>query len=261
MKIELIERGQKSARPSLLFIHGAFHNAQCWDAHYLPYFAERGWHATALSLRGHGASAGHAATDNPSLNDYLDDVLQVVDTLGGPVVIAGHSMGGVLCQMAYAEREAIKGVGLIAPSPRSPAPGVVLRLMARHPIDFLRGQIAGDMEANMRVFREFFFADDMPPAEKEKAMALVDTESLQAMKDVFPRPAPPPKSRNIPFALIRGLGDWSIPEKPLRETARHFEATYIEVPGAHDVMLDMAWAQSAAAFENWLTENFSSPEN
>ena len=26
----------------LLFVHGGFHGAWCWE-HYLPYFASRGW--------------------------------------------------------------------------------------------------------------------------------------------------------------------------------------------------------------------------
>lgn len=38
----------------LLFIHGAFHGAWCWDEHFLDYFAQHGFSAYSLSLRGHG---------------------------------------------------------------------------------------------------------------------------------------------------------------------------------------------------------------
>ena len=40
----------------LLFVHGAWHAAWCWDEHFLGYFADRGYRAVALSFRGHGDS-------------------------------------------------------------------------------------------------------------------------------------------------------------------------------------------------------------
>ena len=47
-------------RPSLLFIHGGFHGAWCWDEYLLPWFAARGWHAPRRWCRrgtGTGCSA------------------------------------------------------------------------------------------------------------------------------------------------------------------------------------------------------------
>ncbi|HZG68660.1 MAG TPA: alpha/beta fold hydrolase, partial [Herpetosiphonaceae bacterium] len=61
MSLELISKQPRSqARSSpVLFVHGAWHGAWCWAEHFLDYFAERGYGAHALSLRGHGGSAGH----------------------------------------------------------------------------------------------------------------------------------------------------------------------------------------------------------
>ena len=52
--IELISHvPAKLKHPSpVLFVHGAFVAAWCWDDHFLPYFAKRGYAAHALSLRG-----------------------------------------------------------------------------------------------------------------------------------------------------------------------------------------------------------------
>jgi len=56
--LELIDRGEcTDAHPvPLLFVHGAWHAAWCWDEHFLGFFADRGFRAVAVSLRGHGAS-------------------------------------------------------------------------------------------------------------------------------------------------------------------------------------------------------------
>src|SRR3954471_805401 len=100
-ELELItHRPDKKAatKPQLLFVHGAFVGAWCWDDNFLPYFARRGFAAHALSLRGHGGSAGRHALSTTSIIDYESDVLQVIDHIGAPVVLIGHSLGAMVVQ-------------------------------------------------------------------------------------------------------------------------------------------------------------------
>lgn len=80
MRLEVISRRPKGrARPTpLLFVHGAFGGAWVWDQHFLPWFAEHGWEAHALSLRGHGESEGHEKVRFARLRDYVADVEQVL---------------------------------------------------------------------------------------------------------------------------------------------------------------------------------------
>ncbi len=74
-KLELLER--RPAKPRLktpvLFVHGAYTGAWCWEDYFLPYFAEQGIHAFAVSLRGHGRSEGRQMLAATSLADYVDD--------------------------------------------------------------------------------------------------------------------------------------------------------------------------------------------
>jgi pimeloyl-ACP methyl ester carboxylesterase len=64
-------------RPTpLLFIHGAYAAAWCWEDHFLPFFAEAGYAAHALSLSGHGGSPGRRHLDSFSIADYVRDVAQ-----------------------------------------------------------------------------------------------------------------------------------------------------------------------------------------
>lgn len=63
MKLELIEKlpsGPAKETP-ILFVHGAWHDALCWDEFFLPYFAEQGYSAYAVSLQGHDIRDGKEA--------------------------------------------------------------------------------------------------------------------------------------------------------------------------------------------------------
>lgn len=74
--LELIDKGSCSdAHPMpLLFIHGAWHAAWCWDEHFLDFFADQGFRAVAVSLRGHGASTVSKPLNSITFTDYVDDV-------------------------------------------------------------------------------------------------------------------------------------------------------------------------------------------
>jgi hypothetical protein len=60
VKLEVITRKPSTPQKTtpLLFVHGSWHAAWCWDEHFLPYFADCGYEAHAVSLRGHGGSEG-----------------------------------------------------------------------------------------------------------------------------------------------------------------------------------------------------------
>ena len=75
-ELEVIARGGggTSRYPPLLFIHGSGHAAWCWAEHFLDYFADRGFDANALSLRGHGGSNGRDRLRWTSIADYVEDV-------------------------------------------------------------------------------------------------------------------------------------------------------------------------------------------
>jgi alpha-beta hydrolase superfamily lysophospholipase len=72
--------------------------------HLAGWFAPRGATVYAMDHRGHGRSGGQRG-HAPSLNALLDDVELVVrraaDEAGGPLVLLGHSFGGLLA-IAYA---------------------------------------------------------------------------------------------------------------------------------------------------------------
>src|ERR1044072_1456866 len=118
MKLEVITREPKEKRfeTPLLFVHGTGHAAWCWDENFLPYFAEKGFSSHAVSLRGHGTSAGRELLKWASVSDYVADVFQAASALPLRPVVVGHSLGGLVVQKYLERHEAPAGI-LVAPSP------------------------------------------------------------------------------------------------------------------------------------------------
>ena len=93
--LEVIDKGRcTDEHPApLLFVHGGDLAAWCWDEHFLGFFADKGFRAIAVSLRGHGASTLSQPLNSCSIADYVDDVRTTVDMLDAGPVLIGHSMG------------------------------------------------------------------------------------------------------------------------------------------------------------------------
>jgi pimeloyl-ACP methyl ester carboxylesterase len=77
---------------TFVLVHGAFHGAWCWTK-LVPELAARGHRAVALDLPGQGADPTPLA--EVTLAGNVEAVARVVAAEAGPVVLVGHSMGGV----------------------------------------------------------------------------------------------------------------------------------------------------------------------
>lgn len=119
MKLEVISRRPSENRhpTPLLFIHGMMHGAWCWDVHFLDYFAQHGFAAHAVNLRGHGKSEGRDKLRWARIADFVDDVASAVRGLASSPVLIGHSMGGFVIQKYLEDHEAAGAVLLSSPPP------------------------------------------------------------------------------------------------------------------------------------------------
>lgn len=97
----------------VVFVHGIRTSATMWRAQ-LAYLVARGADAVAVDLPGHGARMAEEFTLEGALGT-IDDAVRDAATRG-PVLLVGHSMGGLLC-IEYAGRDDDPPVaGLIAAS-------------------------------------------------------------------------------------------------------------------------------------------------
>lgn len=117
--------GPDKTPPDLLFMHATGFNA----ATYAPLLGPLGerYSVVALDQRGHGLS--DLPTDPDGLVDwwpYAQDLIAVLDRWvppgAPPVVLAGHSMGGIVSLLAASRRpKAVRGLVLLDPVLMPPA--------------------------------------------------------------------------------------------------------------------------------------------
>jgi pimeloyl-ACP methyl ester carboxylesterase len=84
-----------------LLVHGAWHGAWCWSD-VVPYLEEMGHRVAAIDLPGHGDDRTPVA--QVTLQAYADRVCGALDALAEPVILVGHSMGGLVITQAAEQR-------------------------------------------------------------------------------------------------------------------------------------------------------------
>lgn len=94
-----------TARGTLLIVHGLGEHAGRYEA-LAARLAAQGWNVVSYDQRGHGASPG-ARGAIPDDDALLRDLAAVIDSLRaerpGPLVLLGHSMGGLVAARFVAE--------------------------------------------------------------------------------------------------------------------------------------------------------------
>jgi pimeloyl-ACP methyl ester carboxylesterase len=80
-----------------VLIHGAWHGAWCWRK-IVPLLEAEGHRVFAPDLPGHGDDTTEMAA--VTLDSYTDRICQIVCAQTEPVILVGHSMGGVAITQA-----------------------------------------------------------------------------------------------------------------------------------------------------------------
>jgi pimeloyl-ACP methyl ester carboxylesterase len=80
-----------------VLVHGAWHGSWCWDK-VVPLLEKEGHKVVAPDLPGHG----NDKTPIPeiSLQAYANKVCEILDAQSEPVILVGHSMGGIVVTQA-----------------------------------------------------------------------------------------------------------------------------------------------------------------
>lgn len=254
--LELIVREpahQTKATP-LLFIHGAWHGAWCWDEYFLPYFAAQGYTVYAPSLRGHGQSAGKERLRWTSAKDYLADVAETVAKLPQPPVIVGHSMGGYIVQK-YLENVTLPGAILLASVPSKGVIGTTLRIVRQFPREFVKLNLKLSLYPLVEtadLAQHHFFSANMPQAKVNRYFRQLGDESYRTFLDMLLLNLPKPGRVTTPLLIAGGQHDTIFSVDEVKATARDYGTEAHFFPVAHDMMLEAGWEQLAAKMTAWL---------
>ncbi|MBK8032100.1 MAG: alpha/beta fold hydrolase [Chloroflexi bacterium] len=259
MRLEVISRAPTTVPRStpILFVHGAWHGAWAWEDHYLPYFADHGYHVHALSLRGHGNSEGRAGLRWYSISDYVADIKQVADTLPAPPIIIAHSMGGYTLFKYLEQYSAAAGV-LVAALPTVGALGMVLRLLSKNPVVFVK------MLAQLKLYplvgtpelaRRHLYTPATADAIVQRTYERLQDESFRVFIEIALQSFTAPKPLRAPVMVIGAENDGFFTPDEQRAIARAANTTAIIVPDTgHNMMCEASWQTSADHILAWLAE-------
>jgi non-heme chloroperoxidase len=243
----------------LLFVHGAYAGAWCWDEHFLPWFAARGHACYALSLSGHGHSRQRGMLDSYCIDDYVRDVAEVVAALPSPPVLIGHSMGGFVVQK-YLEEADAPGAVLMASVPPEGLWSSALGLLFTKPtlLQDLNSMLGGSTP-RLDSVREALFHQPIDDARLLRFAQMSQAESHRAIWDMtlfnLPRTG---HMAQVPLLVMGAAEDRLIPPALVHRTARTYgvEEVIFEHMG-HAMMLECDWEQVAQRLLAWLEAEFA----
>ncbi|SMQ70699.1 alpha/beta hydrolase [Agreia sp. VKM Ac-1783] len=209
---------------TVVLVHGAFAESASWSG-------------VIAALQAKGVDA--FATPNPlrSVTTDADNVRRAVESVGGPVVLVGHSYGGAVITEAAVGTDVVKG--LVYVSAFAPDHGEnSLQLTGQFPGSTLgetvRPYPLGDGTNDLIVDRELFpqqFAGDVP-----LDVAKISAATQRAIRDFAlgePQPAATPAWKTLPSWFIFGSGDKNIPVEGMRFMAeRAGSLKTVELDGA-----------------------------
>lgn len=242
--------------PPLLFVHGGYATAGCWDAYFLPWFSQRGFECHALDLSGHGCSDGRERLHSYGLDDYAEDLAQVAQRLAAPAILIGHSMGSAVVER-FLERNQARAAVLMAPVPPSGILGATMKIALTEPAFFDRQgrAIHGEYTPEaLQTIRDVYYSpetgtDDLIRFSRyfqsESRRAILDL-TLLAMRIGLRRAA-------LPVLVVGGEADAVFPPTALPFTAARWRGEVAVIPRAgHTLMLDAHWQAAAERIASWI---------
>ncbi|MCG5530476.1 alpha/beta hydrolase [Halorhodospira halochloris] len=236
-------------RAPLLFVHGAFSGAWVWQDNYLPYFAGLGFDAFALSLRGHGASEGRDRLAITTLKDYVNDLKSVAAQFERPPILIGHSMGGLVVDMALRSRVNASAAVLLAAVPPTGMGPAAMRTMLSDPAmiwQMFLLQSMGPSWVDPQCVQRAIFAD---PPERELVLEYFgqsQSESQLALSELAIPYWPCSSLGQVPVGVVGAEKDAIVLPWMVSTTAWFHGVEPYWIPGAgHATMLEDGWIHGA----------------
>jgi pimeloyl-ACP methyl ester carboxylesterase len=243
--------------PPLLFVHGYFGLAIAFER-MMECLTARGHRCVAIDLRGHGDSALSGPLGRVSIHDYTDDVERVARQLGDPIII-GHSMGGLVAQLA-AVRGIAKGVVLLSPAPPRGIPVLSVKL-AIHQAKYMPAILTSRVVVPGRSDIRALVLNRVPEAEREMLLDLLVPDSGLAARQMSVFGVPVDRTRvSVPVLVIAGDQDRFIPFSRSERVAKRYGAPLRTALGrGHMLIIEPGYEEICGWIADWVRATFSEP--
>ncbi len=256
MTLELIANNPvlKNDSPPILFLHGMWHGAWCWE-YFLKDFAELGYQAYAMSLSNHGQSPQKKNINFLSINDYVEDLKTVVNSLEHSPILIGHSMGGFIIQKYLEKYPAPKAV-LIAPVPPYGVWAGTFKTIASFPLAFLTANLTLNLKriiSSLDTYKAMMLSKNISDSEAKRFHKKIDNESFRAYIDMLGLNLVNTKKINTAIMILGGEQDFAVPLKALKKTAEIYGVKpEVFASMGHDIMLEPDHKLIVNKIHNWL---------
>jgi pimeloyl-ACP methyl ester carboxylesterase len=224
--------------PTLIFVHGACvrDGAWWWNAMDKP-LAERGIVSSAVSL----PSCGEAGEELGDLYADVDACRDAIAAVDGPVVLCGHSYGGMIITEAGADARVTQLLYVTSVMPD--AGQSQAELIGSEPAPWLQPDDDGTIGVDPDMIREFFL-QDCDETVTEQALDRLTRQSLTP----FTQPPRQIAWHQTPASYFVCTQDLATPAEVQRQRARS-DTRLVEFNAGHHPFLSRpdAFAHSIAA--------------
>lgn len=257
---------------TIVFIHGAWVTARCWDP-FASYFAARGYQCIAPSWPHKDAAPPALRASPPSglaglgVVEIVDHYARAIRELPEPPILIGHSFGGLFVELLLDRGLGRAGVAISPAPPRG--------IFALYP-SAVRSNLPvltrwGGWRAVVPVgFSEFAygFLNVLPPAEQRRVYAEQATpetgriffQAAFALLDPKRATAVDFRKDRAPLLMTAGSADHNVVPAMVRATYRRYRASpartdFHEFAGhSHWVIAEPGWEDVAGRVGQWIAE-------
>lgn len=251
-RLEIVARLPAKPRmaPPILFVHGAWHGAWCWEDNFLDYFASLGFACYAVNLRGRGASRGARDVRFCRIRHFVEDVRDAVAEIGADPILVGHSLGGFVVQKYLEQASAPLGV-LMASIPPDGAGRMLKRLMKSQPLDLLVANLIFSLRplfSTPAKVRKSLFTPSTPDDIVNRCAARLQNDTIIGFLDYLFRDLVDVSKINSKMLVVGAADDAMIDAGDVQVTGRAYGVEPVMVPQiGHDLMINSNWRQAAEA--------------